>query len=845
LLFFFEPFPPFAVDEPMDKKKLTLAALLFGLVAAPVALLAYLYRRPLPKVRGTLKLGSAGLSPLHAAVEIVRDRWGVPHIYAQDLDDLFLAQGFVHAQERLWQMELNRRLAHGRLSEIFGTIAFDTDRLIRIIGLSRSARRDLAHADPEALRVLQAYALGINTWLGANQNRLPLEFTLLGFKPAPWDPLDSLAIAKFIAWGLSGNWDSEIMHAALIDKLGAERAARLQGEYHPDNPLVFQDHTYVDMLDLLVKQFDAAREWLPVRGLSGMSNNWVIAGSRSATGKPLLANDPHLTLQMPSVWFENHLNAPDLEATGVSFPGTPAVVIGHNRDLAWGLTASFADVQDLYIEKFNPNDAALYEFQGNWEHATVVREEIRVKGEPRARVEEVAITRHGPVINSIVPTHVVGLLHQSAPAQSSPDETSLRLALRWAAYEESHLLRGVLRLNLARDWDQFAEALRDWDAPSMNFVYADRAGNIGYYMPGRIPIRAKGSGLAPVPGWTGEYEWKGWIPHEELPHLFNPPQGYIASANNLVVGKEYPYFLTGETQNGYRARRIVDLLTGKEKLSAEDFAGIQVDEFCRPAQEFCALLTEHEPAILEEPALTDAKSQAAVAIELLKNWDFHLTADSAGGGIYKLTQYFAMHRVFGPLLGPLTDHYLGNGFAPVVADHTIYYLDYAPLVLQRILAENEAEWLRDATRDEVLAGALHDAIVYFREAIGEDVRQWQWGKVHPVGFNHPLGASRPLDRIFNRGPYPFGGDSNTVWQAGYNPKLPFKVEGSFSASWRQIVDLDDWDSSRAIHTTGQSGHPASRHYDDMVRMWLNGRYHPMLWSREKVESHVEARLRLE
>jgi penicillin amidase len=748
---------------------------------------------------------------------------------------LFLAQGFVHAQERLWQMELNRRVAHGRLSEIFGKIAFDTDRLLRTIGLSRSAEHDLAHADPETRRTLEAYALGINTWLKANQDRLPLEFTLLGFKPAPWTPLDSLGIAKFIAWGLSGNWDSEIVHAAFIDRLGPERAARLQGEYHPDNPLVLQDHTYVEMLDHLIEQFDAAREWLPLCGVSGMSNDWVVGGSKSVTGAPLLANDPHLTLQIPSVWYENQLSAPDMEVTGVSFPGTPAVVIGHNRDLAWGLTASFADVQDLYVEKFNPDDGALYEFQGKWERASVVREEIRVKGETAPRVEEVVITRHGPVVNTLVPGGFDGA-HGRAP---------LQLALRCAAYEESHLTRAALRLNLARDWDEFVEALRDWDALSMSFVYADRAGNIGYYMPGRIPIRAKGSGLVPVPGWTGEYEWTGWIPHEELPHLFNPPQDYIASANNLVVGKEYPYFLTAETQNGFRARRIVELLTEKEKLTADDFARIQVDEYCRPAAEFCCLLTEHAPTILNQLALKPVKRQAAEAIDLLKGWDYHLSADSAAGGIYKLTQYFAMRRVFEPLLGHLADHYFGNGFAPVLAEHITYYLDYTPLVLQRILVNNEVEWLQPATREEILAGALHDAIVYFREAAGGDVRQWQWGKVHPVGFNHPLGAQKPLDRIFNRGPFPFGGDSNTVWQAGYNQRLPFKAVGSFSASWRQIIDLSDWDASRAIHTTGQSGHPASKHYDDMVSMWLNGGYHPMLWSRREVEAHAEARLRLE
>ena len=419
----------------MNKNRLTLAALLLGVVGAPLALVAHLYRRPLPQVNGTLKLGGDGPSSLRAPVEIIRDKWGVPHIYAQSLDDLIFTQGFVHAQERLWQMDLNRRLAHGRLSEIFGKIAFDTDRMLRIIGLTRAAQADLAHVDPETERALNSYALGINTFITINRNRLPLEFTLLNYKPAPWAPLDSLVIGKFIAWGLSGNWDSEIVHAAFVARLGAERAARLQGEYHPENPLVLQDHTFVAMLDHLIEQFNAARKWLPVGGVSGASNNWVVSGAKSITGKPLLANDPHLTLQIPSVWYENHLCAPELEVTGVSFPGTPAVVIGHNRDVAWGLTASFADVQDLYIEKFNPENGSQYQYQGKWEQATILREEIRVKGETTPRVEEVTITRHGPVINALVPASLVGATGWSP-----------KLALRWVAYRgESSIARGAAR----------------------------------------------------------------------------------------------------------------------------------------------------------------------------------------------------------------------------------------------------------------------------------------------------------------------------------------------------------------------------------------------------------------
>jgi penicillin amidase len=809
--------------------------IVLGLITALIALLTYLYRRPLPQVNGTLKV-----SGLSAPAEIIRDRWGVPHIYAQNQDDLLFAQGYVHAQDRLWQMELNRRIGHGRLAEMFGEIAFTTDRFLRTIGLSRAARADAACTDAETRRAFEAYARGVNAY--AQHNPLPLEFTLLGTKPEPWTPVDSLVWVKVMALGLSSNWDSKLLHAALIAKLGAERAAQLQGEYPRDNPLILTEQTFAEIIGRVLEQFRAAGKWFPVSGMGGMSNNWVVDGTKSATGKPLLANDPHLSLQMPSIWYENHLVSPELEVIGVSFPGIPGVIIGHNANIAWGFTNAFPDVQDLYIERFNPDDPVQYEHRGAWEKATIVREEIRVKGDKTPRVAEVIITRHGPIISELIPPTVT--------LRVDNEKQKFALALRWVAHDESHIQRALLGMNRARNWDEFANTLRDWSAPSQNMVYADRAGNIGYYMPGRIPIRAKGMGVAPVPGWTGEYEWIGCIPHEELPHAFNPTQHYLASANNQVVGKEYPHFLTAETMNGFRARRIVEMLTEKEKLSADDFARMHVDLYCAPARPFCELLTALSANILAQPALGNIQNHAKQALDAVKRWDYNLTADSVAGALFELMQYFAMRRVFGPWLGDLTDHYLGVGFHPLLLPMVGGYMDRSLLILQRMLVNDEHEWFKDVdgkalTREEILALALSDAIGYLRKAIGEDVSQWQWGKVHLAAFNHTLGAQKPLDKIFNRGPYPYGGDTNTVWQAAYVPKLPIQSEGGFTASWRQILDPSDWDASRAVHTTGQSGHPASKHYDDMIPLWLKGEYHPLLWTREKVEAHAEARLRLE
>lgn len=796
------------------------------------AVLIYLYRRPLPQMNGTLKVKG-----LRAPVEIIRDKWGVPHIYAQNADDLFFAQGYVHAQDRLWKMELNRRIAHGRLSEIFGAIAFRTDHMLRAIGLLRSARNDLGQIDAETLRHLEAYAHGANVFIETHVKRLPLEFTLLGCKPEPWKPLDSLAWAKMMAWNLSSNWAEEILNAALIGRVGPERAAKLRGDYPSGNPIILPDQTFTGIIEQTLAQFRDAKQWLPpgLGASGGMSNSWVVDGTKTVTGKPLLASDPHLGLQMPSIWYENHLVSPEVQVTGVSFPGEPGVIIGHNADIAWGFTNSFFDVQDLYIEKFSADEMELYEYQGEWEKATILHEEILVKGEKEPRIVEIIVTRHGPVINSL---------------SSITEKQKTALALRWTAHDESHLQRAIMKINRARNWGEFCEAVRDWSVPSQNMVYADRAGNIGYYTPGMMPTRSKPAALTPVPGWTSDYDWMGYVPHEELPHALNPSHHYVVTANNQLVGKEYPHYLAAETMNGYRARRIVDMLIAKEKLSADDFARIQVDLYSAPAGPFCELLIALSAEILAEPALRAVKDKAAQALDAVKGWDRVLSANSVAGTVYELTQYFAMRRVFEPWLGDLTDHFIGVGYRPLVNDTIVTYLDRSMLVLQGILDNDEREWFQSTdkkplTRVQILALALNDALAYLQKAVAKDVSKWQWGIVHPAGFPHPLGAVKPLDKLFNRGPFAYGGDPHTVWQASWVPKFPIQFEGGFTASWRQIIDLGDWDASRGILTTGQSGHPASKHYDDMISMWLNGEYHPLLWSREKVDAHAEAKLVLE
>lgn len=788
------------------------------LVALVILAVIYLFRRSLPQTSGKLRV-----SGLTSPVEILRDEWGVPHIYAANQDDLFFAQGYVHAQDRLWQMEMNRRLCYGTLSELFGPIALDTDRMLRTLGFGRAAANDLKLLDDDARHILDAYSRGVNAFITQNANRLPPEFLLLGCKPAPWQPLDTIVWAKYMGWGLSANWDMELLRAAFIGKLGEEKAAQLEPEQVPDNPTILPPAVFRQIAKTMLEQFRAMKPFLPIVGLRGASNNWVVDGTKTTTGKPLLANDPHLPILLPGIWYEVHLVAPDFEATGVSFPGAPGIVIGHNREIAWGFTNAFPDVQDLYVEKPNPANPREFEFCGRWEPATIVREEIRVKGRAEPHVEEILITRHGPIISHIVP------LADGAPP----------IALRWVGHEPSRLISALMKMNRAQNWNEFTEALRDWTLPSQNMVYADRAGNIGYYQPGLIPIRAKGMGLLPVPGWTGEYEWVGWIPHEELPHAFNPTQHFIASANNQVVGSDYRHFLALDYSNGYRAARITALLTEKEKLTPDDFARMHLDFYCAPAKKFIAHLRELKPRNEFETRALDA----------LRNWDGFLTADSVAGGIYKTMEYFALRRVFADKLGELADYYIGVGFHPVIMPITMYY-DRSLVTLGQLLEHEQSEWYTDAatgkprTRAEILALALSDAIAALRQNYGDDVARWTWGNLHRAHYHHTLGAQKPLDKIFNRPSRPIGGDPSTICQVAYVPRVPIQ-QVHFAPSWRQIIDLADWDNARAMHHPGQSGHPASKHYDDMIDPWLRGEYHALLWSRAQVERHAVAKLMLE
>ncbi len=533
-------------------------------VAGASALAGWYARRSLPQVSGQIRL--AGLND---RVEIFRDRWGVPHVYARDLQDALFAQGFLHAQDRLWQMELQRRAATGRLSEMFGHRTLDIDRLFRRLGFHRSAQREIdSSGNRTAMDSLVAYCEGVNAAI-RQMKTPPPEFLLLRHEPEPWTLIDSLSWGRLQAWRISSNWDSEILRYMLATRLDVETLAQVEPQYPAGQPLAVPAGAASGPADSALAPRLA--DLLPFSA-GGCSNAWAVAGWRTESGKPILASDPHLGPQMPAVWYEVHLEAPDLRVAGASIPGLPGVLIGHNDRIAWGITASFVDVQDLYAERIDSQNPSMYRSGDSWREAQVVSEPIVVKGETDPWIEEVLVTHHGPIVG---------------PPLGFEDPP---LAMSSSIDRATNSLDGFLELNRAGNWEEFRAALSKLEAPTLNYVYADQDGNIGYQLAGRVPIRGRGEGLLPAPGWDPQYDWKGFIPFEELPNCLNPETGYVVSANNKIVDDDYPFLLSHEWVAGYRAQRLTDLLGNAEDLSVESATEVQLDNYSLPARELVELV---------------------------------------------------------------------------------------------------------------------------------------------------------------------------------------------------------------------------------------------------------------
>jgi penicillin amidase len=770
--------------------------------------LTWMGKRRLPQIEGSLRI--QGLS---APVEVLRDRSGVPHIYAKNDHDLYFTQGFVHAQERLWQMELNRRTANGTLSELIGEAALDTDRTARTFGYRRLGREDWKLYDAPMQQAVIAYTEGVNAFLRDKASSMPVEFFLLGHKPEPWAVEDTMAFSHLLLWQLSHAWYSEIVRAQIIEAVGEEHAAEIEINYPDGNPCSLPDGIEFNKIDPDGNLRGARGPFLD-RGKG--SNAWAITGRKSVTGKPYLCNDMHLVLSLPGIWFENHLTSDQCNVTGVSVPSAPLVLVGHNETISWGITLAYIDCEDLFVEKFNPDNPRQYEYKGEMLDVEVIPESIPVKGWKEPFVENVMITRHGPIISDVV---------------GHPEK---RLAVNSMALRPCPAIMGWHRLNRAKGWDDFVDAMRLIEAPQLSICYADVNDNIGYWITGRTPIRAKGLGMIPAPGWTGEYEWVDEVPFEEMPHALNPKKGYVVNCNNKIIDDDYPYFLGTIWMNGYRVRRLSEMIESKEKLGPADFIAMQTDITCIPGQQFVELLKD----------FTSEDNDVKFALEKLRSWDGKLTTQSVAGTIYEVTRFTLVRNLVEPVLGKdLFYAYEGKAFNPVLFPDHEYFGNDTQAVL-RMLQNPDSWWVTQAGgRQTVLEKSFKDAIAWLRSELGADATKWQWGKIHRLTIAHAMAMQKPLDQVFNRGPYEVGGDTDTPWQSAMAPDEPYDNK-LWSPSVRHIFDMSDLSRCQFVLPCGQSGQLGSPHYDDLVESYLTGKLRTMLWTRDQIEADLEGKLTL-
>ena len=792
-------------------KKLIIALGGFCLLIVLISATGYYYfvRMPLPMTEGELQIRG-----LKAPVKVLRDEWGVPHIYAANQHDLFFAQGFVQAQDRLWQMETNRRVGAGRLSEVIGPEALETDKLLRTLGLMRAARREVASYDASSLKILRAFSEGVNAFIESRGDSLPIEFRLAGIRPEPWRPEDSIAWAKVMALLGGKNWQEEIVRAMLISKLGTEKAKALLGLNQPGTPAIIPAGLDLAALWPLIK--NSRCSFLPALG--GASNNWSVHGSRTATGSPILANDMHLVVMVPSVWHEMHLVGGGFDVTGLSLVGVPLIIAGHNKDIAWGITFAYIDDQDIYLERMNPDRHGRYLYKGEWLEPERIEESIRVKGQDKPVVHEVLWTRHGPIISPQVPATRV---------------LEYALALKWSAHDPGGMVHDLARMNLARNWEEFKIGAQDWSGPAINLAYADRQGKIGYILAGRIPVRSQGHGQGPFEGWTGKNEWVGYLPPDKKPFLLDPPKGFLVTANNRIVGPDYPHYISVDYSAGFRAARINEMLSEKKKVSKADCRALQGDLKSLSAVEFIEALNGIK---VKSPEARDLMNR-------LHAWDCVLDPASVGGAIHSVLFYRLMENTFRDELGPLADRFFGIGLTPI--EPLNRFVEHSRIILLRLMTNRESPWFDNVntpqkeTLSDILEKSLNETAGFLKQNLGPDASAWRWGRLHQVSFNHPFGRIKPLDRLFNLGPYEGGGHFSTVWQSAVRPGMDFSLNG-WTVSNRHIYDLNDWDRSLGAIVPGQSGMVSSPHYDDQVSLWLEVDHHPLYYSRSKVEAQARS-----
>ena len=824
------------------------AAIIAGTIAA-----GWLVQWSIPQTQGRISVPGLG-----ADVEVLRDAQGVPTVVGDTSYDLFFAQGFVHAQDRFWEMDVRRHITAGRLSEMFGASQVETDTFVRTLGWRQVAEQELQLLDPDTLDALNAYADGVNAYLAdRSPAHVSLEYALLGvttrgYEIEPWTPADSVAWLKAMAWDLRANLDEET-DRALLTPIVRSRVAQLYPPYPYDRhqPIVNQGAVVDGRFDpsvasatetssalapalpaLLGPVTSGAQgldRWLGAYGPGVGSNSFAVNGSRSASGGALLANDPHLAPSLPGIWYQMNLQCRIVDAAcpytvgGFTFSGVPGVIIGHNDHIAWGFTNNGADVADLAYEAINGDR---YVRNGRLVPLQTRQETIEVAGGDPVDVT-VRSTDWGPLLSDVsdIDRDVVQTAFNAADLPGQANEVGL--ALKWTALSPGRTADAILSLNLASNFDEFRNAAVSFEVPSQNLLYADVDGHIGYQMPGKIPVRSSGDGSVPVPGWDSSSGWERYIPFSQLPWELDPPEEYIVAANQAAVGEDYPYVLTRDWGYGYRSQRLVDLIEASDPLTPESAAQLMTDT----ENTFAPILIE---ALMEvDPALLDEKTLAAR--DLLTQWDHRQDADSTGAAYYNAVWRHLLAGIFG-------DELTGD-LRPDGGDRWFE-------VLRVVLADRQAIWWDDVRtpdylelRSEVMAKAMSDATTELTVQLGDDPTQWRWGDLHQLELESgTFGASGVglLEALFNRGPFPAAGGDGIVNATGWSPPDGYAVD--WVPSMRMVVDLTDLDASRWVQLTGQSGHVFDPHYTDQVGAWSDGDTFPWPFSPEATRQAAVDRL---
>jgi len=746
------------------------------------------------------------LEGLTAPVTVFRDSLGIPHIYAENEEDLYRTVGYVMAQDRMWQMDLLRRFTTGRLSEVLDPRLVETDQLLRALNLPGKSRQVIAQTDPGILDCVEAFTDGINQYINQSPKKLSFEFTMLGYKPDPWELEHSFNLIGYMAWDLSSGWSTDMalykLSQLVSDTLFSELLPEMKFQDIPVFPEFMSSDPGLELQSAMTDAIGIIDE-LGLQVFEA-SNNWAVAGKKSETGMPIMANDMHLSLMSPGIWYQMHqVIEGKLNVTGVSLPGAPFIVAGHNEDIGWGMTNVTVDDLDFYLETINPADSNQYLLDGEWKDMRIVKEEIPVKGEDEPSMRINRFTHRGPVVSEF------------------KDVEEKVISIHWQGNEMSNELRTCYLLNHAENWEDFREAVRSMKSVNQNIVYADRLGNIGLQTSAGVPIRHSG-GILVYPGDTSLYDWQGTIPFEDLPYSYNPECGYVSSANNKTVDENYPYYIGSWFTLPWRIGRIREMLEEKERLGTGDFKRMLRDQHSHLAMRMTPLYLD---------ALEDlATGEYQEAFRVLEEWDYDMRVNSSAALIFEI-MWMELHRA-------MFEDELGEQY------RLLAYNSIAANLIERTRQTGGSLWCDNVNTPDVTEG-FHDNIRTafqltmdtLNSMYGPDVSSWEWGKLHSVALMHPLGSVPIVEKLFkvNRGPYPVGGSSHTVCPYRYPRGSSFVA--NHGASERHIFHTTDWDKSLTVIPTGTSGIPASPHYLDQTSLYVNNQFHRDHFSKEAVESN--------